>query len=296
MNRLCVLTLAAVMLTGCVTQGTYDVLQKDRDSLKSDLDRKKAENAELQAQLEALEQKSKELGAQIKAVQADLDKTQAELAKTQADRDAVQQAKATLEGDLSNMVKDKSKLQNSVEEMKSALAELSRRKAEADARLAEFKSMLNRFKNLIDAGKLQVKIVDGRMVVALASDVLFASGSSKLSKDGEGAIGEVAQLLSEIPGRQFQVEGHTDNVPIRTAQYPSNWDLAAARAITVVKTMVEAGLPADRISAAAFGEFKPARPNDSPEGKAANRRIEIVVVPDLSSLPGFDELKRISGQ
>ena len=74
----------------------------------------------------------------------------------------------------------------------------------------------------------------------------------------------------------------------------SNWELAAARALTVVKTMVEAGLPAERISAASYGEHKPARANDSQEGKAANRRIEIVVVPDLSSLPGFDELKRAS--
>jgi chemotaxis protein MotB len=82
-------------------------------------------------------------------------------------------------------------------------------------------------------------------------------------------------------------------VGIKTAQYPSNWELAAARALTVVKTMVEAGLPADRISAASFGEFKPFKPNDTAEGKAANRRIEIVVVPDLSSLPGFDELKKV---
>ena len=100
-------------------------------------------------------------------------------------------------------------------------------------------------------------------------------------------------MLAEIPGRKFQVEGHTDNVGIKTAQYPSNWELAAARALTVVKTMVEAGLPADRISAASFGEFKPVKANDTNEGKAANRRIEIVVVPDLSSLPGFDELKKI---
>ncbi|MGC4116718.1 MAG: OmpA family protein [Myxococcales bacterium] len=129
------------------------------------------------------------------------------------------------------------------------------------------------------------------MVVALASDVLFASGQSKLSKDGEAAIAEVAKLLAEIPDRKFQVEGHTDNVPPKPPM--TNWDLAAARSITVVRTMVEAGMPANRISAASFGEFKPAKDNDSQEGKAANRRVEIVVVPDLSSLPGFDELKRV---
>ncbi len=290
MYRLATCALAA-LLTGCVTQGTFDAMQKDRDGLKADLDRAKAENTELAAKLE---QTSKDLGDRIAAVKAELEAASASLAKTQAELDSTAKAKSALEGDKSSMLKDKSRLQASIEEMKAALADLSKRKAEADARIAEFKNLLGRFKALIDAGKLQVKIVDGRMVVALASDVLFASGSAKLSKDGEASIAEVAKLLAGIPERKFQVEGHTDNVPMKTAQYPSNWELAAARALTVVKTMVEAGLPAERISAAAYGEHKPARPNDSQEGKAANRRIEIVVVPDLSSLPGFDELKRAS--
>ena len=150
------------------------------------------------------------------------------------------------------------------------------------------------FQSLIDAGKLKVEIVDGRMVVVLASDVLFASGSANLSRDGKSAIGEVAALLADIPDRKFQIEGHTDNVPIRTAVYPSNWELASARALTVLKTMLEAGMPADRISAASFGDSKPARDNETPEGKAANRRIEIVVTPDLSTLPGFEELNRVA--
>lgn len=278
------LIVLAMLSTGCVTQGTYDALKKDRDDLQAELGKSKSANSELQAHLE---QVSKDLAEKIAKLTADLEKTQADL-------DATSKAKATLEGDKSAVLKDKSRLQASIEEMKTALADLSKRKAEADARLAEFRKLLDRFKGLIDAGKLQVKIVDGRMVVALASDVLFASGSAKLSDDGKAAIGEVAKVLAEIPDRKYQVEGHTDNVPMKTAHYPSNWELAAARALTVVKTMVEAGVPAARISAASFGEYKPAKANETPEGKAANRRIEIVVVPDLSSLPGFDELKRVS--
>ena len=104
----------------------------------------------------------------------------------------------------------------------------------------------------------------------------------------------IRDRLSTIPERRFQVEGHTDNVPIKTAQFPSNWELAAARALIVTKTMVEAGLPGERVSAASFGESKPAVSNDTPDGKAQNRRIEIVVVPDLSTLPGFDELQKAS--
>jgi chemotaxis protein MotB len=140
-----------------------------------------------------------------------------------------------------------------------------------------------------------VKIVEGRMVVELATDILFPSGSATLSKDGKAAITEVAGLLQSVSRRKFQVEGHTDNVPLTgKGGYKSNWELASARALTVLRTMTEGGLPADRISAASYGDSMPAVPNDTPENKAANRRIEIVVVPDLSSLPGFDELQRAS--
>jgi chemotaxis protein MotB len=259
--------LALLTPIACVTQGTFDKLQSEHEKTVQTLADRDKELADVKASLAKEEAKSADYAARI----------------------------AKLEGDLANTLKDRSSLQASVEEMKAALADLQKRKVEADARIAEFRGLLDKFKSLIDAGKLKVKIVDGRMVVELATDVLFASGSAKLSEEGKAAITEVAGVLASIPNRSFQVEGHTDNVPISTAQYRSNWDLAAARAITVLRTMAEAGMPEDRISAASFGQSKPARPNDSSEGKAANRRIEIVVVPDLSSLPGFDELKHVSG-
>ncbi|MEM7647444.1 MAG: flagellar motor protein MotB, partial [Pseudomonadota bacterium] len=134
----------------------------------------------------------------------------------------------------------------------------------------------------------------GRMVVVLPSDVLFKSGSSRLSKKGNETIDKVAKLLVSIPEKQFQVEGHTDNVPIRSAKFPSNWELASARALNVVNLMVKAGMPEQRISAASFADTKPVASNDTKEGKSANRRIDIVVIPDLSKLPGYQELNRMS--
>jgi len=192
---------------------------------------------------------------------------------------------------LASLVKDKAQLDASVEDMQSALKELQKAKAAADARINEFRALVGRFQSLIDAGKLRVKIVDGRMIVELATDILFSSGSARLSKEGKAAIAEVAQILTGIKDRRFQVEGHTDDVPMKGS---TNWDLAADRAIAVVLTMTEAGMPTDRVSAASFGEYRPTRPNDSAEGKQANRRIEIVIMPDLSSLPGFDELERMT--
>ncbi len=245
---------------GCVTQGTYDALKADHDKTLTELTGRERELADLGKALEREKARSKELADRI----------------------------AGLEATLGDTEKDKKSLET-------ALAELKKRKEETEARIAEFKSLLDKFKKLIDSGKLKVRIREGRMVVELATDILFPSGSAQLSKDGTAAIAEVAELLKSIPDRKFQVEGHTDNVPTKKATY-SNWELASGRALTVLKTMVDAGLAPDRISAASYGESKPARPNDTPENKAANRRIEIVVVPDLSSLPGFDELKRAAGE
>lgn len=189
---------------------------------------------------------------------------------------------------------DKSRLESSIQEMKNALNEMNKRKMESERRIAEYRDLTRKFKSMIDTNKLRVKIVEGRMVVEMATDVLFNSGSAQLSAEGKSAVAEASKLLAAIPNRKFQVEGHTDNMPINTIQFPSNWELASARALTVMKTMGAAGMPLDRMSASSSGDTRPAQPNDTKEGRAANRRIEIVVLPDLSTLPGFEELNRMA--
>lgn len=258
--------IALALTTGCVTQGTYDAL---------------------------LARHNEEV-AQRKKLEEALEAEQAKVDTLSREKEALELRLRELNIEKANLLKDQSQLTSSLSEMQSALAELEKRRRAAEARIAEFRSLLDRFKPLMDAGRLRVKIVDGRMVVELATDVLFASGKAKLSDEGKQAVQEVTALLVTIPNRSFQVEGHTDNVPIKTSRFPSNWALAAGRALTVVETMIEAGMPADRVSGASYGEWKPTRDNETDEGRAGNRRIEIVVVPDLSSLPGFNELKKMS--
>lgn len=188
--------------------------------------------------------------------------------------------------------KDRGQLKASLEDMKKALAEMQAREDEQKKRLEEFRDLTARFKKLIDAGTLSVRIVDGKMVVSLGSDVLFPSGSAKLSEKGMQTIKAVTAQLASIPDKKYQVEGHTDNVPMKSAQFPSNWELASSRSLTVVKNMIENHMPANRVSAASFGDSQPIAANDTAENKALNRRIEIVIVPDLSSLPGYEELQQ----
>jgi chemotaxis protein MotB len=201
---------------------------------------------------------------------------------------------AEKDAEIQNLESARTELKTSLEDLKKAYAEMQARRAEEQKRLQEFRDLTAKFKKLIDAGKLKVKMVDGKMVVSLGSDILFPSGSAKLSAAGLSAIQEVTKQLAAIENRQFQIEGHTDNAPIKSPSY-TNWDLASARALTVLKTMTENGMPANRISAASFADTKPIADNSSEKGRAQNRRIEIVVVPDLSSLPGYDELNKIGG-
>ncbi|MFH1468598.1 MAG: flagellar motor protein MotB [Pseudomonadota bacterium] len=144
----------------------------------------------------------------------------------------------------------------------------------------------------MDRGILEVTVDEGRIVVGMAADVLFASGSADLSVDGRQAVVEVAHVLARRTDREFQVEGHTDDIPISSAAFPDNWHLGAARAINVLQVMVKAGMPAERISAATFADTRPVGANASPAGRARNRRIEVVLLPDLSELPGYDALMK----
>jgi chemotaxis protein MotB len=265
------LIVLSLMVTGCVPKADYMELETRFNTTSEESEARAERLAELEMELGRLRSKAAELDAESRRLQAKIEEANAEKAA---------------------LLDERSDLEASVEEMEAALNELARRQAAAERRLADYKDLLARFKSLIDAGQLRVKIVDGQMVVELSTDILFDSGSAALSKDGKAAISEVGEVLAGIEGRRFQVTGHTDNVPIATAQYPSNWELASARAITVVKQLIEAGLAPEQVSGASFGETQPISDNETKEGRAANRRIEIIVVPDLSTLPGYEELSQ----
>jgi chemotaxis protein MotB len=171
-----------------------------------------------------------------------------------------------------------------------ALEELRAREKQSQARLAVFTEMLNKFRAMIDSGKLRVRVVRGRMVVELAENILFDSGRADLKKEGQEALTQVASVLSTIENRDFQVAGHTDNIPIKSARFPSNWELSTNRAVVVTKWLTEKGLDANRVSAAGYADTWPVAPNDTPDGRQQNRRIEIVLMPNLDELPDLSSL------
>lgn len=136
---------------------------------------------------------------------------------------------------------------------------------------------------LVDRGVLEVEDVDGRTVIGMSSEVLFRSGSADLSADGRQTVSDLAKILARQTDADWQVEGHTDNQPISSEAFPSNWDLGAARALSVLKVMLDAGMSADHLSAATFGQFAPVASNATDAGRAQNRRIEVVLLPEIRS-------------
>jgi chemotaxis protein MotB len=124
-------------------------------------------------------------------------------------------------------------------------------------------------------------------VIKMPSGVLFASAAAELSEGGKTALTEVLDILLQFKDRRFQVAGHTDNLPIRSRKFKNNWYLSTARALSVVEFMIEAGFDPRNLAATGYGAFDPIGDNATEEGRALNRRIEIILVPDLSELPNL---------
>jgi chemotaxis protein MotB len=180
-----------------------------------------------------------------------------------------------------------------LEATKQALQAAAEREAQAEKRLQTYRSMLEQLESMIDSGKLKVRVVRNRMVVELPEAVLFASGSARIKQDGEAVLAKLAPVLVGLEEQLFQVGGHTDNEPIRTKRFPSNWELSAERALNVTELLIQRGMNAKRISAAAYADTQPVATNETEDGRAQNRRIEIALLPDLDELPDLSILKEM---
>jgi chemotaxis protein MotB len=153
---------------------------------------------------------------------------------------------------------EKGTLSASLAEKEKALEELRARERQAQARLKTFQDMVDKFRAMIDSGKLRVRVVRGRMVVELSENILFDSGKSDLKKEGQEALTQVASVLASIANRDFQIAGHTDNIPIKSNKFPSNWELSTARSVTVARFLAEKcckrAVGADRVVQAGWEE------------------------------------------
>ncbi len=178
-------------------------------------------------------------------------------------------------------------LQSNLTDTQRALEELRARERQAQARLADFQRLQESLRALISAGTIQVRLFRGRLVLGLNESVLFDSGQADLKPEGRAALQQIAGVLQGITNRQFQICGHTDNVPIHGRRFPSNWELSTARAVNVARFLQENGLDAGRVSAAGYADTQPLdnNTNASDEERAQNRRIDIAMQFNVEELP-----------
>jgi chemotaxis protein MotB len=250
----------ALISSACVSSGKYDDAVKNADDARAKL-----------RQVTASDQ------VKINGLQRWLDEATAENASLRAEL-------GRLGADTEALSAEKGSLASALGESKRRLEELRRAQAAAEARARLYRELALKLKKMVDAGDLRIGLRDGRMVLQLPTDVLFDTGQTDIKPRGREALKQLAAVLKTLDSRQFQVAGHTDNVPIATVRFPSNWELSSARGLEVVHFLVAQSVPPGVLSAAGYGEFDPVAPNDDPQGRAKNRRIEITLQPNVDEI------------
>lgn len=264
-----VLSLAALLAFGC------GIKKEIHEKALKDL-------ADTQTSLQEKEKAFAELDAKEKACESEVAKTKGLVESVSAEYKNLSKDKATLD-------QQKATLDQEYKETKEQLEKMLRANALRQKAMDE---LYAKFDGLIKSGKLKVGVNDGRMVIELPSGVLFQVGSATLSKEGKQAVAEVAEVLKTINERKFQVAGHTDDQRDKKAAVNLNWALSYNRARAVFDVLTKSGMNEALLSIAAYAEYSPVGDNATEEGKNANRRIEIVLLPTSDELP-LKQIKKL---
>ncbi|MCX6073139.1 MAG: OmpA family protein [Campylobacterales bacterium] len=264
------LSVSALLMTGCVTKKTHELVLEELNQTRSSL-------SSAQHTIEEQRQLMNEQLGKIKS-------NQQEIARGDNELEVLKQKKMALQKEFDLLQNNLMVAQSGLKSSQSQLEVLKQIKDETEKRNKIYAHFIAQLQKMIDGGQLTVSIEKGRMVINLPENVLYATGSATINQKGQEALKEIAKLLSEFSERRFQIEGHTDNVPIQSSRYPSNWELSTARALSVVHLMRKNGVASQNISAAGFGEFQPRADNATKEGRTLNRRIEIIMLPNLDIL------------
>jgi chemotaxis protein MotB len=201
-----------------------------------------------------------------------------------------------LTDDKTSLKNENALVQNSLKalstESKMTIADQAKRLKNFQDMIQTQKDVMAKLKNSIaDAlmnyktDELSVYIKDGNVYVSLEEKLLFKSGSDVVDPKGKEALKTLANVLNSTKDVTVMIEGHTDNVPIKTKQFKDNWDLSTARATSILRILTtDYGFDSNRITASGRGQFHPVKTNETTEGRAANRRTEIILSPDLNEL------------
>jgi chemotaxis protein MotB len=250
-------------------QKDYDKTVAMRDKLQSDYNALKSSYDNLTASYDALEKNSSE------AIAENIQKNRELLAQLEAKEQALATENArlkTLEKDLKNRSDQVAELENLI--------------ATKDAAMTALKNAISKALTDFEGKGLTIEQRNGKVYVSMENKLLFKSGSWAVGSQGRQAVQQLGKVLGDNPDIAVLIEGHTDNVPYKgNAQLSGNWDLSTKRATAIVNILREnAAINPENLTAAGRGEFAPIATNDTAEGKAKNRRIEVILTPKLDEI------------
>jgi len=243
-SGLVALALAAAATSGCVTRGKYDRVVEDLENASERV-------ADLERSNEALS------GERLKLI------------------DELEDLRETKEG----LAEDVAKLQKTRDLLTTSLRENEAKVAELSKKSGEYEGLVKELESEVASGQIQITQLREGLRLNLAQDILFRSGSATLEPYGVELLTRVSEQLAKFP-QQVEVQGHTDNVRVsKSSHWGTNWELAAARAASVVRLFEKHGVDPKHLRAVSYGEHAPVDTNDAPEGRARNRRIDIRLKP-----------------
>ena len=313
-NLLFALLSSSVLLSSCVSSKVYKDLEDRHAQLQEDNSELSREFDDLEARFRQNENDLAALQVQYEQTKAERDRLQEEYSSTKTSYEKLKASYDALEANSSSALAENSRRnrellaeldakeeallqeKNRLEKLQKDLAARSKRVDELESMIAAKDAKMNALKNAISKalvnfeGKgLTVEQRDGKVYVSMENKLLFNSGSWAVGAEGRKAVQQLASVLAQNPDIAVLIEGHTDNVPYKgSGQLTNNWDLSTKRATAIVELLLEnSGINAENLTAAGRGEYAPVASNDIAEGRAKNRRIEVILTPKL------DEINRL---
>lgn len=294
---------SAMLLSACVSKKVYTEQVSQADKLKAEKELCEENLAETQGSLGLCNEKLDDCENRVYRLEKDTTTYGKELRNLGRKYEDLEMLYDTLNAQnqalLKMSAKEKESLKNELIKKENELLRREERVAELEAALAAKDSALIQLRNNIAAAltgfsddQLTVELKDGKLYVSLSEKLLFKTGSAKVDAKGEDALNKVAQVLKNQENIDIMVEGHTDNVPYVSSSGPikDNWDLSVLRATSVIRILTKEGnLAPTRVVASGRGEYFPVASNKTDEGKASNRRTEIIISPNLEQI--FDILE-----
>jgi len=278
-------SLCVTLFSSCVTRRLYNELDAQLKECTADKER-------ILNETEVLRNQAANLENSLNTTERLLEKAIADRDRVQVQYDQLAESYKTLEKNSDSAIKAEierlNKLKNELNEKSSRVNELESKIAAQDANLKRLKDSLSKALYAFEGKGLTVEMKNGKVYVSMENKLLFNSGSWAVNKEGKIAVEELGKVLAQNPEISILIEGHTDNDKITGnlgGGIESNWDLSTKRATAIVNILeTNSGIDKKNLTAAGRSEFAPISSNSTSEGKAKNRRIEVILTPKLDEI------------